>query len=390
MVDYSFLRLEKSFEKAKNIGNPRVSTIRNNNQVHLIPEEYYCQITNTDFGITLAGDYVVKLVDCCDNEIADITSQFAVYEISDIRGLNQIAFEFRILEDYGFTTLHLKITHTESEFVYYSSPFVCTETLSEQTSLFVYRNYGYFNGISYDKFDGYQAIRLKMWFNYPENQTETSEYYQITTKNTISSRALYKQIENYMCEYMNPFVYERANIMLIHDVVFVDEVRITNKPQLSSEERIGNTNYFVSNSGFFKDYNDTYKYKNQIFSLQIVNLTPTGYYINVSPAMGVMTFNVDVFDLGNTVIEMRDYFTDGLILSKNGSDLTITGNVISFSLSGLWGNGKYYFTVTPNSIESINGILFEGIQNKEVWNFRRKNGDYSGEDYDSVDYSIYQ
>lgn len=388
MIDYSFLRLEKSLEKAKNIGNPNVSNILYNNQVHLVPDEFYCQITNTSFGITLAGDYIVKLVDKCDNEIDDITDTFAITEFSDIRGLNQIAFEFKLQKDYGHLELHLKIIHTESEFRYYSNPFICTCDQWEQTSLFTYKSFNYFNGISYDKFEHYQQIRLNLWFDSVENQTEVSEYYQISTKNTISSRALYKQSYSYQTTYTNVFAFERANIMLISDVVFVDGIRITNKPQLTSEERFGTSNIFPASFECFKDYSDVHTYEPSIFSFEVVNLIPTGYWINQSPANAIMEFNADIFDNGDTIIEMRNYDTDALILTRNSSQFTIIGNVLSTSIGAIYPNGKYYFLVTPNTLSNNVGMEFEGIQSKDAWTFIRKNGDYSGDHYSSDDYAI--
>lgn len=388
MVDYSFLRLEKSLEKALNIGNPNISDINYNNQVHLIPNEFYCQITNTNFGITLAGDYIVKLVDKCDNEIDDITEYFAISEFSDIRGLNQIAFEFKIKSDYGLNPILFKIIHTESESVYYSNPFVCTETLKEQTSLFTYKNYGYFNGISYDMFEGYQQIRLNLWFDNVENQTETSEYYQISTKNTISSRAMYKQVERYQSTYMNRFTFERSNIMFIHDVVYVDSIRITNKPQLSSEERLGNSNLFPASIDMFKDYNDTFVYEPQIFDLNVVSKFPFGVYTFVSPSQAMIIFDVNIINLGGTLIEMRDYYTDEVYKTFNDDFLNFDFNSIFFSIGLAYPFSKYYFTISPNTISSTAGIVFEGIQDKDSWWFVRKKGDYSELDYDSGDYSI--
>lgn len=387
MVDYSFLRLEKSLEKALNIGNPNISDINYNNQVHLIPNEFYCQITNTNFGITLAGDYIVKLVDKCDNEIDDITEYFAISQFSDIRGLNQIAFEFKIKSDFGLNPILFKIIHTESESVYYSNPFVCTETLKEQTSLFTYKNYGYFNGISYDMFEGYQQIRLNLWFDNVENQTETSEYYQISTKNTISSRAMYKQVERYQSTYMNRFTFERANIMFIHDVVYVDSIRITNKPQLSSEERLGNSNLFPATIDMFKDYNDTFVYEPLDFSFNLLYMQPKGTLIIGGLIQDVeMQFSENVIYNGGS-IEIREYDTDAVVKTLTSDEITTN---LEYVLTGYspedLPKGKYYVLVSENAFKSNLDIMFEGISDKDFWTFTIKSGDYSSADYSSVDY----
>lgn len=387
MIDYSFLRLEKDFAKAKDIGNPNVSNIINTNQIHLKPNEFYCQITNTSYGLTLAGDYEVYLIDECGNEIDDITEQLAVYEFSDIKGINQIAFEFYLTKDYGYTPLHLKIVHPYSEFTYYSNPFICTETNIEQTSYFVYRDYGYFNGISYDKYENYQAIRLNLWFDNVESQTEVSEYYQISTKNTIASRALFKQVYQYKSDYMNAFVFERINMMSIHDVIYIDGVRITNKPQLSSEERIGDTNYFTTSTSFFKDYSDTYTYRYNIFDdIELLNMLPFGNYENSSHPTGIyMLFNKEITNYDNIVLKLFKYDDDSFVREYTALNFTHSGNELTADLGEIEDSTKYYFTLN-NGITSF-VFTFEGINDKDTWWFRTMGGDYDPDDYDDLDYN---
>ena len=94
MVDYSFLRLKTSLNEALNVGNPNITDDSFNyyESIHLIPNEMYCQVTNCDSGITFAGDYSAKVLTMCGNEVEEITNQVAIYELNDIRGLNQIAF----------------------------------------------------------------------------------------------------------------------------------------------------------------------------------------------------------------------------------------------------------------------------------------------------------
>lgn len=383
MVDYSFIRLKDNLSKALNVGNPNVTDNSFNfyESIHLIPNEFYCQITNLDSGITFAGDYRAVVTTKCGVEIEEITNQVAIYEIDDQRGLNQIAFEFYFKNDYGLEPILLCIEHTESNQKFYSNPFVCTETLKEQTSFFMYRSYGYFNGISYDKFDGYQAIRLNLFYDYPENKTEVGEYYQITSKNTISNRALYKQSYKYKSVEINPFAYERANIMLIHDVIYVDSVRITNKPQLVSEERLGDTNVFQSIMDCFKDYNDEKCYDLQIFEpIQLVEYTPYGYYGNDNhPTLLWMLFNVPIISTNGLVIELRKYDDDSLVQTLLQNDLTVSEYEITSNLTSLDNSTKYYFKVSQGIEAELSS--FDGINNKDFWWFKLRDRDYSSDDY---------
>lgn len=388
MVDYSFLRLKTSLNEALNVGNPNITDDSFNyyESIHLIPNEMYCQITNCDSGITFAGDYKAKILTMCGNEIEEITTQVAIYELNDIRGLNQIAFEFYFKKDYGLEPIILCLEHTESNQKFYSNPFVCTEILKEQTSFFEYRSYGYFYGISYDKFDGYQAIRLNVYYDYPENKTEVGEYYQISTKNTISDRALYKQSYKYSTVEINPFTYERANIMLIHDVIYCDGTRISNKPQLTSEERLGDSNVFPSNMDLFKDLNDTKCYELQIFEeLELLVKLPFGNYNNDShPTEWLMSFNLQILNIDGLIVQLRKYSDDSIIETFTQSDMSINITEVFSDLGTLENDTKYYFTVSQGIKSELSE--FNGIQDKDTWWFRLKEHDYSSEDYSTIDY----
>lgn len=387
MIDYSFLRFKNTIEEAIDI-DPKISSIHYYRQVHLIPNEFYAQITNFDDGIEFAGDYEAYLVDLCGNEIEEITSKVRIYEFSDIRGINQIRFEFYLTEDYGLEPMLLKLKHTQSYEEFFSSPFVCTELLKEQTSLFTYRSYGYFKGISYDKVEQFQNIRLNLYLDYPENKTEVGEYYQITKGRTISDRALYGESEKYSCEEMNAFYFSRVNIMLIHDVVYVDGVRITNKPQLTNEERLMDSNIFTASFDCFKDYDDTYTFEPDYYRFDIVYLYPQGIYTAQPPISAEIRFSDYVIDNGSTIIRLRDYTNGNIIQTYTSSNLSIVDNKITFMLPLGMTLGKYYLEVSGGSLSSPSGKIFDGINNKETWNFWIKKGDYSGADYSSDDYSI--
>lgn len=387
MIDYSFLRFKNTIEEAISI-EPKISSIHYYGQVHLIPNEFYAQITNFDDGIEFAGDYEAYLVDLCGNEIEEITSKVRLYEFSDIRGINQIRFEFYLTEDYGLEPMLLKLKHTQSYEEFFSSPFVCSELLKEQTSLFTYRSYGYFKGISYDKVEQFQNIRLNLYLDYPENKTEVGEYYQVTRGRTISDRALYGESEKYSCEAMNAFYFSRINIMLIHDVVYVDGVRITNKPQLANEERLMDSNIFTASFDCFKDYDDAYAFEADYYRFDIVYLYPQGIFTSQPPVFAEIRFSDNVIDNGNTIIRLRDYSNGDIIQTVTSSGLTIVGNKITFSLPLGITFGKYYFEVSGGSLSSPSGKIFDGINNKETWNYWIKEGDYKLGDYDSDDYSI--
>ena len=165
--------------------------------------------------------------------------------------------------------------HTTGSDIYYSNSFCLTSVDSHKTTRFSYKHRKEYYGICYDVVDFYQSIRLVTWYAQLIDETEVGNYYQISKGNTISNRPLRKQAEQYKCELMNDFVFERANIMLWHDIVYIDGVRMTNKTTFKSGEFIGDTNIYRSEVNVYKDYTQTYTNTTYIYEpLQIINKYP--------------------------------------------------------------------------------------------------------------------
>lgn len=388
MIDYSFIRLKPTLNEALNIGNSPLSQYIYYNQIHLLPCENYLQTTNVKDGIVFNGDYKAELIDCNENVLADITQNVGIYEFIDKNGINQISFELAKLNlDFGFKELLLKLTHTVSNDAFYSNQFVLTADCSYETSRFDYKSYGYVNGVSYDKVPYYQSIRLNFWFDNVENETEVSDYYQISNGNTISNRALYKQLEKYKAEYLTRFAYERANIMLISDVIYIDGVRITNKPQVKNGERLGYSNLFDGSFACYKDYNDTYTYGYQIASpLSLTNQSPLGIYtLATLPTEITGTFNRNIV-LNTGTIEIRKTSDDSLIQYFIEDDIIVVGNTFTIDITGVITlNDSYYITIS-NNLFSSGCETFNGIDDNSSWIFQTSLGDFNNADFNNTDF----
>jgi len=388
MIDYSFIRLKPTLNEALDIGDCPLSQFIYYNQIHLLPNENYLQITNIKNGIAFDNDYKAEIVDCSDNILADITQNVGIYEFIDKNGVNQISFELAKLGvDFGFQAVSLKLSHTTSDAVFYSNPFVITSEFEYETTRYDYKSYGYFNGISYDKVPFTQSIRLNFWFDNVESQTEVSDYYQITNGNTVSTRALYKQLEKFKSEYLNRFTYERANVLLIHDVIYSNSTRITNKPQIKNNDRLGYSNIFESSFSCFKDYNDEFDYGFQILDELSLNLrSPLGRYDLTSlPTLITGSFNRNV-TLGSGFLEVRDSLTDNLLAYYTEDDITLVGNSFSIDNTGIiTTNGTYYILVSSGLFYDIFNI-YDGISNSTEWQFIVSDADFNGIDFNNTDF----
>jgi hypothetical protein len=212
--------------------------------VQMLPDELFLQITNLDSDIAFAGNIKVELINECQEVVLDITDSFFVDEFTDIKGIKQIAFEFgNIGIDYHLELLHLKISHTVSDSIWFSTAFLITDNLKEETTRFDYKNESYFKGVSYDKANYFQSIRLKCFKNDIDVSSEGNEYTQLSGS-IISLRKIITNIDKYKFYVCDFFTFSRLVILLAHDLIYIEGKRISNKPQPTKGERVPDSNFF--------------------------------------------------------------------------------------------------------------------------------------------------
>ena len=383
-MDYSFIKLEDSLDKAKQIKISPMSSIKSNEVIQLLPNEYYLQISNNSNGISFAGDYDVFLIDCNENVLADITAKVAIYEFTDNNGINQIAFElYKLNLDFGKRPIRLKFVHTTGSDIYYSNSFCLTAIDAHKTTRFAYKHRKEYYGICYDVVDFYQSIRLVTWYAQLIDETEVGNYYQISKGNTISNRPLRKQAEQYKCELMNDFVFERANIMLLHDIVYIDGVRMTNKTTFKSGEFIGDTNIYRSEVNVYKDYTQTYTDTTYIYEpLQIIDKYPQELpfvYTQSSFSDQVYLIFNKPFTLNTGTITIKDSL-GSVVEVGNENDFVVTPSI---------GELLFPFASPINTKDTYTIEVTEGLVSYDLdinpfltWDFEIISGEYDNTEYE--------
>lgn len=387
MRDFSFLKFENSITDAIRLSlDSPMASLRYYQAICLSPDEFYLQTTNTKTGIEFNGDYTAHLVDCNDVLVLDITNKVFISEFTDINGINQISFEIiPIKQDFSRRGLILKISHTASSMKWYSAPINVTNYRIQETTRFDYKHNGYFNGIDYKTSDKYQSIRLRTWFDRKVNDTEITNYYQISNQNTISLRPLRSQSEVYKTNYFNELSTDCADVLLLHDIIYVDGVRMTNKTVIDNTERVGQTNLREeSEFSIKKDYNDTFTPFYQIFEpLELVNKIPFGTYsTGTLPASINMEFNKEISVLTGTVIIYDS--SDVILASFNQNDVGISfGNTSIVDISALsFVNDEYTIKVSQGLFESEHGEISPAYE----WVFTVVSGEYESTEYDNTEY----
>lgn len=391
MIDYSFLRLRDNISDAIDMGDSPVVTHFYYSPIQLIPTKSYLQITNYENGISLDSDCEVFVVDCNDNVLADVTENVFIEEFNDNNGHNQCKIEIVNLGvDFYRQAVLLKFDMLASDAVYYSVPMNITSYQEEQTTFFKYRNYDDFMGIGYTNANVYQSISVSMYFDIPIDETETEDYFQISRNNTISARALHKVFEQYAIDKINRFTFDRLNVLFKHEVIYCDNVRVTNKPVVTSSERLGDTNYFETNVVLAKNYNDISYYEFQIFGgLTLSNFDPEGSYITgyVISAMSTdgnvnLTLNTGTLRVYNSSGVLVDSFDESDMLIQSGNQLKI---ITSGSAVESLPNDTYYVTLTYGTVSGLN-VYNDAITDSSTWTFTLRDGDFDGNDFNNSDF----
>jgi hypothetical protein len=381
-MDYSFIKLSKTIDSE----NPKISQINYSDCVQLLPSESYLQISNNADGIAFDNDFAVFVVDCDNTELADITTNVSIFEFTDIKGIQQIAFELNFLTvDFGFEPVRLKFVKTTGSDIWYSNEILITEEAEEQTTRFDYKANGYFHGISYDVLDFYQSIRLRCFFDRLDNETEVKDYYQISKGNTISTRALFKELSQYKFVNINPFVFRRINILLIHDIIYIDGLRMTNKTNVKGSERLGYSNLSEAEFSAYINNSDPFNFDYQIYEgLKITENNPVGQ-ISLYAFFNEISFSLNKPVTLNPIaslINLKD--GDGNILfSFNYLDLTFDGVYYNIDSSA------FTPAIGSYTVEIPKGLFSSTLQTTDFysWTFNIVGGDYSDSDY-SIDYLI--
>jgi hypothetical protein len=235
--------------------------------VQQLTDETFLQISNASFGIQLTNP-TVFLINCRGDILQNISSTFSFANLSN----GQIAFQFGNIGTEFFELVRLKIVDGSN--IYFSNSFTVNNNLKEETSRIEYRNNFRFHGIAYDLIPFYQTIRLQLFKNDIDATVESESYTQLTGS-IISLRSIITRIDKYVMYISDAFTFNRLVILLNHDIIFINNYKISNKPTLSKRERQEGSNIFDLNfdanpTDFYKDFqmNQMIKYNLDHYNLE--------------------------------------------------------------------------------------------------------------------------
>jgi len=381
-MDYSFLKLYDSMSGSLNDNKFKDANLLYQTSIQLFPDEAYLQITNYDGGISLGFDSDVFVVDCFDNVLADITNNVFIDQFVDVNGFTQCKIEFVNLNvDFHGRKVMIKFKINSSDAVYYTKPIKISHKESVRTYRFDYTSNRNMEGISYVNAVAYQSIRLALKFTGYSNNSEVGEYYQISTGNNISTRFLRKMGENFIAQNIDIFTFERLQEVFMHDIIYIDGKRLTNKPILEPQEQIGNTDLIKANFTAYLNESDTYEYEYQVFDgLVLSNYNPFGLYItgyqiealsvDANINIELLTGSLRVYDSSDTLI--YDFNESDMVINSNNQlKIISTGTPVEFLP-----NGTYYVNLDAGLVTGL-GVLNEAITDSTTWTFTIADGQFN-------------
>jgi len=369
-IDYSFIRLKNSKEKAFDLSDSPIIKHEYVGQVQLLPfdTQPYLQITNSDDPIVIE-DFQVFVVDCFDNEF-EITDNVFIYPFINSKGIAQIAFEIiNIQKDFGTQPVYLRFDQLNGE-SFYSNQILITEEEKELTTRIDYTSKCNVYGIEYEVASFYQSIRVQVYFNTYVSQDEIDVYYQISASQNVNTRANISDLQEWITREFNGFTYKRLKRALYQECYF-NLVRVYATEGLEFEPREEEAN--ISQSRFLIDPDEE-----NIFSPfyqiaeepTVIQLTPpddsenpvfTDLIIQFDQVVQQGSGGVQVYQNGVPVGAKKETF---------GVDLTLVGDTLTIDASDITFTDGFYYALVNQGIVNINGIVdFAGFNSSTQWNW---------------------
>lgn len=368
-LDKSFLRLVTDFSVAKSEMMDNGQYI-NKDTIIISPTNKTLQISNSLTNIAFDDSYIVSLVDCSDNVMLDITNKVYINEFQDINGIYQIAFEILPIQvDYYNKTLFIKFKHIGSDLTLWSNPINVTDTL--QIIRLDYKNYSYYEGISYDRANFFQSINLTSFYNglLPK---ETTNIYTQSNGDIRTGRTTQVLEYTYNIDAIDTFTFDRLMVALNSDVVYLNGVRFRKSEVISIDDRQGATNQFqcsfkgqfIANDNYIADY--------QIAPALFGTYFPLGVYsISGSlPVNATATFNYNLVN----VVNVQLYYNGSLLFNIIPD---IYPNMFVFDLPTL-SIGEYYILFEATDIlgQTI-------IADSNTWTFTIAAGEFDKTEFNT-------
>lgn len=226
----------------------------NLSQTILRPFEFYCQ----KLPFLTDQEYKVFVADVCGNNLQEITEH-------SYFSLNYI--EFTCIFDFYAENVIIKIVNEINPFeIWYSNPILITELFYSKEIIYKNIQEPYF-----------QRAGVNGYFTRAVQESEVKSYIQETGVK-VSGKSTFTEMRKYIFDRIDNYFYRKFNLSLACSIVYLESLRITDKPLLKDSDIIGTQNTFSSELTACVNYEDTFEYNLQIAeSLKVINYYPISF-----------------------------------------------------------------------------------------------------------------
>ena len=185
------------------------------NQVILRPNTFYCQ----KLPFLTDDEYSVFVADLCGNNLQEITEN-CYFSLDYI--------EFASVYDFEADAVLIKIVNNiNPNDVWFSNPLLITANFL--TTEIDYK----------DISDSYmQSVGIKAYFTRSIQESEVKTYIQ-ESGTKVSGKATFTEMRKYIFEKLDNFIYRKLNLALARSIVYLDSLRITDKPLMKDGDISG-------------------------------------------------------------------------------------------------------------------------------------------------------
>ena len=360
----SIIRFKNNLNDALNLDLNDNAILGYANQIVLNPFKFYTQ--KTPIEMIFEGAFTCYVADICGNNLQDITEHVYISE-----NTNGNYIEFATNFDFQKQLVLVKLVNNiNPNEIWYSNPMFITENVNLTTE-FDYKNVS-------DAF--MQSVELECFFTRSVQESEVKSYVQ-ESGTKVSGKATFTEMRKYVFEMLDNFVYRRLNLLLSKTQVYVQGIRVTDKPLLKDSDIQGNQNTFSSEFVGAVNYNDTYTRILQMAEpLALVSYYPNSIYtLGTINDLIQLVFNHDI-DTDNADLKVSLYKDDIFVsyLDLIQINFTTFEQVYNFV-----SNGSYKIIIPANKYSSV---LYGSLPYTEL-TFNIVIGHYNKDHYDSQHYS---
>lgn len=322
MAQVNFIRFFPSLDEALSIRTSPEIQFYCANGVNILPSDLIKirQLTDHFSGVSVE-DWSAYVVDLRTGVETDITDKFAVEEVfSDENGKPQIMWSVSNLQNFGNRLVYFKIQQAIGQ-DFYSNLFTINNELEKHVHVH------YKNSIS----DKMLSIGLLSWFVEELKETELKNYYETSTKATVTLTIKSQKFERWVTDIINRDLAIKISDLFENKFVYIDNVRanLFEAMEIPEVESMSITKRYKLKISFSK--NDVF----DPFALEeIVQVIPTINLISVSTNGSIAIFDFNFSNFAPAFFTF-EYSQDQVSWTSENKGITSTQSV-AFSRVGTW------------------------------------------------------